>query len=192
MIGYYYYLSKIRPYFVQPEKSDYTLLLFSLLTVLVFGFLGILPLSAKTLEAFTQLREGERYETELAQKIVALNQAGAAFFSAPEISQLGAIIPEGNAQPQILQALDNDAAASGMVLKGVVFRTSEQTPSPGEIGSYVFDFFAEGPERTANAFFKALEQGQLIQLELVQTARRTESGGVRLEISGRGRAFYLQ
>ena len=81
MIGYYYYLTKIRPYFTQTEKTDYTLIIFSLLTVLVFGFFGIRPLATKTLKAYAQLREGERYENELTEKIIALNQAGNSFFS---------------------------------------------------------------------------------------------------------------
>lgn len=192
MVGYYYYLTKIRPYFTQPEKSDHTLILFSLVTVLVFGILGLRPLAAATLKAYTQLREGERYETELTGKILALNQAEATFFSSLEISQLGAITPEGHTQPQILQALDNDAAAAGMTLKGVIFRPQEQVPAAGEIDFYIFDFFASGSESSLTAFLKELGEGQLIQLELLQTSLHLEEGGAALEISGRGKAFYLR
>ncbi|MEX0888131.1 MAG: hypothetical protein WD940_00630 [Patescibacteria group bacterium] len=192
MVGYYYYLTKIRPYFTQTEKADYTLILFSILTVLVFGLLGIRPLAAATIRAHGQLQEGERYENELTEKILSLNQAGTVFFSSLEISQLGAIVPEGHTQSQIIQALDNDVAAAGMTLRGVVFRPQEQTPASGEIGFYVFDFFAEGPDDSLPAFLTELGRGQLIQLELLQTSLRLEEGGTELEVSGRGKAFYLQ
>ena len=192
MIGYYYYLTKIRPYFTQTERADYTLILFSLLTVLVFGVLGLRPLAAATLRGYTQLQEGERYETELTEKIISLNQAGTSFFSSLEISQLGAIVPEGHTQPQILQALDNDAATAGMTMKGVVFRPQEQVPPIGEIGFYIFDFFASGPDDSLPTFLTELERGQLVQLELLQTSLRLEEGGAELEVSGRGKAFYLR
>ncbi|KRT67779.1 MAG: hypothetical protein XU08_C0001G0189 [candidate division WWE3 bacterium CSP1-7] len=192
MIGYYYYLTKIRPYFTQTEKTDYTLIAFSLLTVLVFGFLGIRPLAAAALKAYAQLREGERYENELTEKIIALNQAGNSFFSSAEVSQLGTIIPEGHTQPQIIQALDNDAVSAGFQLKSVVFRPQEKTVSQREINFYVFDFFASGPQKSLVAFIKELEKGQLIQIEFFQTSLRREEGGTSLEVVGRGKAFYLQ
>jgi hypothetical protein len=192
MIGYYYYLTKIRPYFTQTERADYTLLIFSLLTVLIFGFFGFRPLAAAALKAYNQIREGERYETELTEKIISLNQAGSSFFSSTEISQLGAIIPEGHTQPQIIQALDNDAGSAGFLLKSVVFHPQEKTVAAGEINSYVFDFFASGPEKSLIAFLKELEEGQLIQLELFQTSLRRQEGSTSLEIIGRGKAFYLQ
>lgn len=192
MIGYYHYLTKIRPYFTQPERSDSTLIFFTLLTVLIFGIFGLRPLGAATAKAYSQLQEGERYENELTEKILALNQAGASFFSSAEISQLGTIVPEGQTQPQILQALGNDAAAAGITLKSVVFRPLEQDPAPGEVGFYIFNFFASGPRKSLLTFLKGLETGQLIQLELLQTSLRFEEGGTALEIAGRGRAFYLQ
>ena len=68
MIGYYYYLTKIRPYFTQTEKTDYTLIIFSLLTVLVFGFFGIRPLATATLKAYRPLPEGERYQQHQPQR----------------------------------------------------------------------------------------------------------------------------
>jgi hypothetical protein len=191
MIGYYYYLTKIRPYFTQTEKADYTLILFTLLTILVFGVLSLRPLAAATLRAYTQLREGERYETELTEKILSLDRAGTVFFSSPEIAQLGAIIPEGHTQPQIIQALDNDARKAGFQLKSVIFRPQKQDPTSGEVGSYVFDFFASGPRGSLITLLRELENGQLIQLDLLQTSLRLGEGGATLEVVGRGKAFYI-
>src|SRR3990167_298670 len=190
MIGYYYYLTKIRPYFTQTEKTDYTLIAFSLLTVLVFGFLGIRPLAAAALKAYAQLREGERYENELTEKIIALNQAGNSFFSSAEVSQLGTIIPEGHTQPQIIQALDNDAVSAGFQLKSVVFRPQEKTVSPGETNFYVFDFFASGPQKSLVAFIKELEKGQLIQIEFFQASLRSEERRVGKECRSRWSPYH--
>ena len=192
MIGYYYYLTKIRPYFTQTEKADYTLILFTLLTILVFGVLGLRPLAAATLRAYTQLREGERYETELTEKIVALNQAGTVFFSAPEIAQLGEIIPEGHTQPQIIQALDNDARTAGFQLRSVTFSTPKQSAVSGEVDSYVFNFLALGPQRSLVTLLKELEDGQLIQLDLLQTSLRLGERSTSLEVLGHGKAFYIK
>ena len=191
MVGYYYYLTKIRPYFTQTEKTDYTLMLLSLLTILVFGILGLRPLAAATLNAYRQLQEGERYETQLTEKILSLNQAAATFFSSPEVEQLGGIIPEGHPQPQILQALDRDAGAAEVTIRSIVFRPQEQEPIVGEIGSYTLDFFAAGPQESLVNFLQELEKGQLFQLESLQTALKFEEGGASLEIVGRGKAFYL-
>lgn len=198
MIGYYYYLTKIRPYFNQSQKADYTLLLFSLFTVLIFGIFGLRPLIAATVNAYRQLSEGERYETQLTEKILALNQAAANFFSSPEIERLGAIVPEGRAQPQIIQALDRDAAAGGVTLRSVVFRPQENgEPNlpddslESEINFYTFEFFGTGPEKSLTSFLAELQEGQLIQLEFLQATRQLEEGDHSLEMAGRGKAFYI-
>lgn len=198
MIGYYYYLTKIRPYFNQTQKADYTLLLFSLFTFLVFGIFGLRPLIAATVNAYRQLSEGERYETQLTEKILSLNQAAANLFSSPEIEQLGGIVPEGRAQPQIIKALDRDAAAGGVTLRSVVFHPQENgTPvlpngSPeSKISFYTFDFFGTGPEKSLTSFLVELQEGQLIQLEFLQTTRQIEEGSASLEMAGRGKAFYI-
>ncbi|MDP1710570.1 MAG: hypothetical protein Q8L46_01365 [candidate division WWE3 bacterium] len=198
MIGYYYYLTKIRPYFTQTEKADYTLLLFSLFTVLIFGVFGLRPLTIATANAYRQLSEGERYETQLTEKILSLNQAAATFFSSPEIEQLGGIVPDGHTQPQIIQALDRDAAAAGVILRSLVFHPQESGTQDlpdgsqeGKISFYTFDFFATGPEKSLSAFLQELEKDQLLQLESLQTTRQLEEGGASLEMVGRGKAFFL-
>lgn len=192
MVGYYYYLTKIRPYFNQSEKADYTLLIFSLFTVLVFGILGLRPLLAATANAYRQLHEGERYENEITEKILALNQAATVFSEAPEIEQLGEIVPNGHTQPQIIQALDRDAAVSGVTLKSVVFRIPEGEAVSEGVSFYIFDFFAVGPEKSLVSFLQELDKGQLIQLELLQTNRLVEEGGASVEMTGRGKAFYIR
>lgn len=192
MIGYYYYLTKIRPYFTQSEKTDYTLIIFTVLTVLIFGAFGLRPLISSTTRAYTQLRNGERYETDLVEKIGAINQASANFFSAADsLGNLGAIVPEGPSQPQVIQELDRDAGTAGITLKSVAFRPPEGKGS-GVIGTHVFDFFATGPDTQLLPFLDELESGQLLELQSINTNLRLEEGGTTMEINGRAVSFFTE
>ncbi len=192
MIGYYYYLTKIRPYFTQSEKTDYTLLIFTILTVFFFGAFGIRPLISSTVRAYTQLKDGERYETQLADKIGAINQASANFFSSAEsLGNLGGIVPEGPSQPQVIQELDRDAGTAGITLKSVSFRPPEGGES-GRVGTHTFDFFATGSDTQLLPFLNELEKGQLLEIQALQTNLRFEEGGRTMEVIGRAASFFIR
>ena len=192
MIGYYYYLTKIRPYFTQSEKTDYTLLLFTLLTVLLFGAFGLRPLISSSVRAYSQLKDGERYETQLAEKIVAINQASTNLFSAADaLGDLGGIVPEGSSQPQVIQELDRDAGTALVTLKSVTFRPQEEEQA-GKVGSHTFDFFATGTDSQLLPFLEELESGQLLEIQALQTNLRFEEGGRTMEMIGRAKSFFIR
>lgn len=192
MIGYYYYLTKIRPYLTQSEKTDYTLLFLTLLTVLLFGAFGLRPLISSSVRAYSQLKDGERYETQLVEKIVAINQASANLSSAQDaLGNLGGIMPEGPSQPQVIQELDQDAGAALVTLKSVVFHPQGEE-GPERVGTHTFDFFATGADTQLLSFLNELEKGQLLEIQALQTNLRSEEGGRTMEIIGRARSFFIR
>jgi len=191
MVGYYYYLTKIRPYFTQSERADYSLLILSVLTILIFGVFGLLPLISSTVKAYSQLRDGKRYESALAENINAINQASANFLSASsEIEKLSAIVPEGPSQPQVIRALGQDAGAAAMTLQSVSFHPQED--QAGAVGFYTLDLFATGGQNRLLSFLKNLEKGQLLELQSLQTNLRSEEGKTTLEVSAQVKAFFIK
>ncbi len=192
MVGYYYYLTKIRPYFTQSERADYSLLTLTLITILIFGVLGLRPLISSTASAYAQLQQGKEYEAVLTEKILAVNQAATNFFSASnEIEQLSGIVPEGPSQPQVIQELDRDAGTAATILKSISFHPQEEKQT-GAVGSYIFDLFATGTEGQLLPFLKELEKGQLLELQSLQTSLRFEQGGATLEVVARAKAFFIR
>lgn len=186
MIGYYSYLAKIRPYFNQAEKTDYTLIFLTILTLALFGVLGLRPLLSSTFGAYSQLKEGKIYEATLVEKSIALEQAQHNLLSlSPQLDDLNEIVPKGTSQPDLLQELFQDAGEAGITLEAVNFHEGDGS------GEESFDLSASGPTEGLTVFLEALEKGRLVAIDSLQTILQSEEGGDFWTVIIEGRSFFI-
>lgn len=187
MLGYYYYTSKIKPYLTEPEKSAYTLGSLTFLVIIFFGFLIFKPLLASTVKIYSELRAGSTYETALAEKLIALDQAKRSLASiANQIDNLEEVVPQGSSQSDLIQELSEDAGQAGVTLDTISFEKPE-----GATNSIPFNLFATGPTESLTLLLEELEKGRLISLkELKATSRQDEKQGT-WDITIKGGALFI-
>lgn len=189
MLGYYSYLRRIRPYFFLTARPDYTILLLSLLTIIVFGVFGFRPLLSTTFFEYFEVQKGKAYEETLLQKIEALTKAkGNLSAIANRMGEIDATVPNGSSQSALIQELSLDAGRSGVELSALTFRERKTT---GTIGNDVFELAASGEEANLIRFLQELEKGRLIKIDSWQVVLRRESFGRGMVVAVKGGAFFI-
>jgi len=189
MLGYYYYTSKVKPYLSDPERASYTFAALTVLVLLLFGGLVLGPLISSTVRAYRELRAGEEYEAEAAEKIISLNQAKQNFSAVlPQLKELESNVPKGADQPRLIEELYEDAGAAGVTLDTASFPTDKQ----GLKGTLRFVLYAHGSFSGIQDFLERLEEGRLITLESVQSSARTTDVQGIWNITVNGRALFIE
>lgn len=187
MLGYYYYTSKIRPYLTEPEKSAYTAGSLTFLVIIFFGFLIFKPLLASTVKIYSELRAGNTYETALAEKLIALNQAEQSLSSiTSQIDDLEEMVPQGSSQSDLIQELSEDAGQAGITLDTVSFEKPE-----GATNSIPFSFFATGPTESLTLLLEELKKGRLVSLEELRVTLRQDEKQGTWDITVKGGALFI-
>lgn len=153
------------------------LLVLSLLTPLLFGFVGIGLLAKDTATLNSMIKEGRVYDAALAEKLSALDRAREELEQVrPKLEVIEKAIPTSAIQADLLEELFTDSVQGGLVLSAVSFSEREKE---GFLTSDSFSLALEGARPTLTPFLEELEKGRLIQIELISYSQsETEESGM--------------
>lgn len=175
-------LPKITIYPAPGEKQSYLLLTLGLLSLLLFGFGGINLLIGDTTTLYSTLKAGKMYDTALAEKIAALDEAKEQLDQIE--TKFGAIndaIPTAATQADLLEELFTDSTQAGLTLTAASFR---ERGREGHLSTDAFDLVLSGEQTNLTRFLEELEKGRLILIESLVYNRGSDgekSGGIILK-----------
>ncbi len=176
VIGYKYYGRNIRPYLYSPEKKHYTILGFTLFSLVVFGAFAIRPSLFTISKLNREVKKAREAKTLLEEKTNNLSQAQINYQLALEDLELvDKALPKSASVPAILENLALAAGRNNVVLSETTF---EEAGGDGSLKTLPFTVTVAGDFASVEKFISELENGvRQMDVQRVKMSR----GGEKLE-----------
>lgn len=175
----------IKPYLVEPEKKQYTILGISLFSVAIFGWFAIRPAILTTVDIINQINQYERILNQLNKKIVDISLAREDYLNKKQfLKAIEEAIPTSRATSRLLLTLEELVAESGCQISSLSFESEKiykEYKGVYEIGVVVT---AKGDKESLLNLVKNIEKNsRSIKIEdfsitLEKEASRSKEGAV--------------
>lgn len=180
MIGYRYYHQNIRPYLYETEKKKYSLLGFTLFSLVFFGAFAVRPSLVTISELLEQIERAREAEIILEQKIKDLSQAQITYQSlGKDLELTEEALPVEASVPDILQRL----ALIGGRYNVDVLKTSFGDPE-GDIVPFTVTLSGQfrDVERSITAMESGVRQMNIKKIKITQGGKELENLVVALDL----------
>jgi hypothetical protein len=186
----YRYWKVVSPRLDERVKRNYIILLTTILSPLLFGLWGIVPLLGSNTRLHREFKYGKDYEESLVERINALSEGRTTLSSmANDLETLDEVIPNTPLQAELIEELSIDGGTSGFSIRSISF--SEKTTT-NKIVSEEFECVFEGTKAGLVDLLEAVSKGRLIDVDKVRYSEQIVKEQEKLSLSLAGKSFYLK
>jgi len=183
---------KILPFGLRRNlEGEYCTLLLALLTILLFGPIGIRSLLAEAAATHAELAYGAAYDEKLAAKIAALEEAKEELSKITPTQQkaINTAVPDAPTQAELVEELSIDSGRAEFLLRTISFLGKEEVGDG--IATENFECALKGSPSKLIGLLDEIAKGRLISIEKLRFSW-SDTASTDIEISLTAKSFYYE